>query len=307
MKIGLVDVDSHRFPNLCLMKLSAFHKNRGDTVEWADRLTHYDRIYFSRVFDDTYTKDDTINGIWNADELVRGGTGYSLNGELPYEIEHIMPDYELYRERYPKYADTAIGFLTRGCPRHCDFCIVGDKEGLRSHKVADVDEFWSGQPNIELLDPNILACPDRHELFEQLIATKARVNINQGLDIRLMTMDAAQQLKRMKTKRIHFAWDNPDDDLEGKFKAYADFRGCSPNSHGGPGTVYVLVNHGSSMEGNLHRIYTLRDMGFAPYVMVFDKPNAPQEIKDLQRWCNNPFVFYKTPRFEDYVPVRAQK
>ena len=141
MNIGLIDVDGHRYPNLALMKLSAYHKHNGDTVEWYSNDRHYDIVYQSRVFDDTYSKD--IDYVPNADVIIKGGTGYGLNGKLPDEVEHIMPDYSLYG-----ITDKAYGFLTRGCPRHCAFCVVGDKEGLQSKKVADLSEFWSGQENI---------------------------------------------------------------------------------------------------------------------------------------------------------------
>ena len=140
MRVGLIDVDSHNFPNLALMKISAHHKARGDDVQWAIPLEHYDVVYQSKVFDDTYSPD--IDWQPNADRIVKGGTGYGLDNKLPDEIEHIYPDYSIYPELTE---DTAYGFLTRGCPRHCDFCIVGDKEGLRSVKVADLSEFWRGR------------------------------------------------------------------------------------------------------------------------------------------------------------------
>lgn len=151
MRIGLIDVDGHNFPNLALMKLSAYHKSKGDDVEWympfSDR---YNRVYVSKVFSFTPDYDLCIN----ADEVIRGGTGYAIslvNGKevydrskdtsLPYEVEHIYPDYNL----YPNNNDTAYGFLTRGCPRGCQFCIVAGKEGKQSVKVADLSEFWGGR------------------------------------------------------------------------------------------------------------------------------------------------------------------
>lgn len=152
MNIGLIDVDGHNFPNLALMKISAWHKHLGDHVEWCVPIQRYDRVYQSCVFDDTYSAD--IDWIPQADEIIKGGTGYGLDNKLPDEIEHIYPDYSLYPDMT---YDTAYGFLTRGCPRHCSFCIVGDKEGLYSRKVADLTEFWRGQKNIKLLDPNLLA------------------------------------------------------------------------------------------------------------------------------------------------------
>lgn len=139
LKIGLIDVDGHNFPNLPLMKLSAWHKEQGDTVEWYEPMFsgRMDKVYMSKVF--TFTQDYQYH--INADEVIKGGTGYFYpdGGEsLPYEIEHIYPDYSIYPEQCK---DTAYGFLTRGCPRNCDFCIVGKKEGLCSTKVLICQNF----------------------------------------------------------------------------------------------------------------------------------------------------------------------
>ena len=292
MRIGLIDVDSHNFPNLALMKISAYHKAKGDEVEWCFPMYHYDIVYQSKVFDDTYSPD--IEWMPNADKIIKGGTGYGLSNTLPDEIEHIYPDYSIYPDLTK---DTAFGFLTRGCPRHCDFCIVGYKEGLRSIKVADLSEFWRGQKNIVLLDPNILACKDRMNLLDQLIDSKAVVDFSQGLDIRLTNEAVADKLNKIRVKRLHFAWDNPNDDLTPYFKRFTE--AYKRKSSSGK-VVYTLVNFNSTMEQNLYRIYTLRDLGYDPYVMVYDKPNAPKEIKDLQRWVNNRFIFRKCHRFEDY-------
>ena len=176
MKIGLVDVDSHNFPNLPLMKLSAWHKAQGDTVEFLlNCFEHYDKVYVSKVFGDEYSQMDMT--CINADEIIYGGTGFAItieNGkevyhkgrdkDLPYEVEHIYPDYSLYPELTK---NTAYGFLTRECPNNCDFCIVSKKESRCSVKVADLSEWWDGQKHIELLDANILACRDRNELLVQ--------------------------------------------------------------------------------------------------------------------------------------------
>ena len=293
MKIGLIDVDGHNFPNLALMKISAWHKKQGDSVEWCFPLDRYDIVYQSKVFDDTYSPD--IDWIPQADKIIKGGTGYGLDNTLPYEIEHIYPDYHI----YPKLTKgKAYGFLTRGCPRGCKFCIVASKEGRRSYKVADLKEFWKGQKNIVLLDPNILACREHPDLLGQLIKSKACVDFNQGLDIRLTNEENISLLNRIKVKQIHFAWDNAEDDLTPYFERYKALATHKP--HCSYGMVYCLTNFGSTMEENLYRIYTLRDLGYDPYVMIYDKPNAPREIKDLQRWVNNKFIFRSCDRFEDY-------
>ena len=216
MKIGLIDVDGHNFPNLALMKISAYHKATGDTVEWCLPVDEYDIVYQSKVFDDAYSPD--IDYTPRATQIIKGGTGYGIKDNLPDEIEHIYPDYSL----YPDLAkDTAFGFLTRGCPRHCAFCIVGDKEGLVSRKVADLAEFWDGQKYINLLDPNLLACKDHIELLTQLAESGSYIKFTQGLDIRLVNDRNIELINRIKVKEIHFAWDNPRHDLTEKFKYYA--------------------------------------------------------------------------------------
>lgn len=293
MKIGLIDVDGHRWPNLCLMKLSAYHKARGDTVEWHDGRKRYDLVYMSRVFTDSYSKDYTGN--IHADHVVKGGTGYGLHNRLPEDVEHIFPDYSL----YPQFVGTAYGFLTRGCPRGCGFCIVGEKEGRRSTAVADLSEFWNGEREIKLLDANLLACPDWERLLLQLIDSGAMVDFTQGLDVRLITPEKVELLNRVKTKMIHFAWDNPEDDLTGYFKRFAELTEVKDYRKR---RVYVLVNYGSSHEQDLYRIYTLRDMGYEPYVMVYEKPTAPAITRRLQRWVNNKWFFHAVPDFKDFNP-----
>ena len=292
MNIGLIDVDGHNFPNLVLMKLSAWHKAKGDHVEWCFPLRQYDIVYQSKVFDDTYSPD--IEWTPMADKIVKGGTGYGLDNVLPDEVEHMYPDYSIYPELT---RDTAYGFLTRGCPRGCNFCIVGDKEGRKSRKLADLSEFWRGQDKITLLDPNILACKDRMQLLDQLIESRAVVNFSQGLDIRLATNDVVDKLNRMRIKRLHFAWDNPKEDLTKYFQRFTE--AYDRKSESGK-VVYTLVNYDSTMDENLYRIYTLRDLGYDPYVMVYDKPNAPRDIKRLQRWVNNRWIFRRVKRFEEY-------
>ena len=295
MRIGLCDIDSHNWPNLCLMKLSAYHKARGDHVEWWRPEGRYDRVYKSRVFTDTYSQD-TIT-VTNAGEVVCGGTGYGLGPNLPDAVEHTYPDYSI----YPQFSGIAYGFLSRGCPRNCGFCLVSDKEGRRSIQVADLAEFWNGQKEIKLLDANLLACPDHEKLILQLAESRAYVDFSQGLDIRLITPDNVALLNRVRTKAIHFAWDNPDIDLTPDFRRFLELTAIKNVRKR---KVYVLTNYGSTHEQDLYRVETLRGMGYDPYVMVYDRPSAPAITRQLQRWVNNKRIFHTVPNFADYIPGR---
>ena len=292
MKIGLIDVDSHNFPNLALMKISAYHKAIGDEVDWWWGFENYDRIYMSKVFDATYTAD--IDEPCNSKEIIKGGTGYGLTNKLPDEIEHMMPDYSLYGIQ-----DTAYGFLTRGCPRGCPFCIVEKKEGRKSYKVADLSEWWSGQKNIVLCDPNILGCKEHIDLLGQIAHSRAWVDFNQGLDARLLNRENIEALNKVNTKVLHFAWDlmeQSDEVLKG-LNLYLEYGKVKSQRQR---MVYVLTNFNTSHDDDLYRIYTLHDMGYEPYVMIFDKPNAPNITRQLQRWCNSKWIFKSCPDFKNY-------
>lgn len=311
MRIGLIDVDGHNFPNLTLMKLSAWHKQNGDTVEWYNQLFHsigkpFDRVYMSKVF--SFTPDFPY--YINADEVVKGGSGYCISlengkevyhkendGQLPYEIEHIYPDYSLYPELTK---DTAYGFMSRGCPRGCDFCHVEAKEGRKSYKIADLSEFWRGQKNIVLLDPNPIACREWKDILQQLIDSKSWVDFSQGVDIRLMTEEKAEMIKQIKTKNIHFAWDRYEDKEKviPKFKEFKQITQWDKRKL----TVYVLTNFNTTIEQDLDRIYTLRDLGYWPYVMIYDKEHtkSTDTVRKMQRWVNMRAIFESVKRFEDY-------
>lgn len=289
------------------MKISAWHKQQGDEVEWYDPLFggEYDKVYVSKIFGFTPDYQYPIN----AKEVSYGGSGYciqvkdgkeyydlSKNQNLPYEIEHIYPDYSIYPDLTQ---DTAYGFLTRGCPRHCLFCHTSVKDGCVSTKVADLSEFWSGQKKIVLLDQNILACKQWKDLLQQLIDSKASIEFNGGLDIRLMTEEKAKMIKQLRTHIIHFAWDRYEDGAIIKknlqmFKEICDI--------GHRCVVYVLCNYDTNYEQDEERVQFIRTLNFNPYVMLYNKDSIPRNhhYKHFSRWVNNKFVFWKCKTYQEY-------
>lgn len=314
MRIGLIDVDGHNFPNLPLMKISAWHKQNGDSVEWYQPLLHsvgepLDKVYMSKVFSNEYTQDYPY--FVNATEVIKGGTGYCIsvvdgkeefdktkNFNLPDEIEHIYPDYDL----YPQYTkDMAYGFLTRGCCNNCSFCIVSKKEGICSHKVADLSEWWNGQKYIKLLDPNLLACKDHMDLLQQLVDSGAKVDFTQGLDARFVNERNLELIKKIDVKMIHFAFDFMKSEkqiIRGLSLAKDVLKLDDTKAR-----VYILTNYDTSFEQDLYRVNKVKEIGFNPDIRIYRKESLPHPhfLRDLQRWSCNPYL-YRSCEFMDYVP-----
>lgn len=202
MKIGLHDSEKEylkrkTFPNYALMKISAYHKSIGDTVEWWNPLEKYDRVYSSKIFDFTpenpYLPPDTI----------KGGTGYDIHSVLPDEIENCFPDYSIYPE-----CDYAIGYITRGCPNKCRWCIVPQKEGNIKPYRTWQELVRPDSNKLVLMDNNILACEYGIEQLESLIDSGYQIDLNQGMDARLVTDRIAEILSRIKwIKYIRFSCD----------------------------------------------------------------------------------------------------
>ncbi|MBA7697969.1 hypothetical protein ES703_106641 [subsurface metagenome] len=202
MRVLLMDLDIIKqrrpFPNLALMKLSAYHRARGDQVYLNFPLDRPDITYASCVF------------TWNAKrregltpDVIIGGSGVDLKAELPPEVEHIMPDYSLYPS-----VNFSMGFTSRGCIRMCPWCIVPVKEG-HIEPWASIYEFWDRRHSkIVLLDNNLLASPNWKETLLTVKKEGVEVDFNQGLDIRLVTYETALLLRHLKTRQLRFAFDN---------------------------------------------------------------------------------------------------
>jgi hypothetical protein len=310
MKIGLWS-DAVNFPSLPLMKLAAHHAAQGDSVKLIDDFSErFDVVYCSKTFNlPAIRKIPQIPCMPNADIVHTGGTGFAIKVEngreiykkrrnmpLPRNVEHTYPAYGL----YPALTkDRAYGFLTRGCPNNCGFCVVGQKEGQKSVHRADLSEFWRGQGNITLMDANLLACPDREQLLETLAVSRARIDYTQGLDARFITEDVARLVCRTNISMVHFAFDlmrNEAAIIRGLkvFRRYfqRSDRYCK---------VYVLTNYDTTPAEDWYRVRKVIELGYRPDVRIYQKGTHSQFLTDLARWANNSRL-YRACAFEDYVP-----
>ena len=294
MRVGLVDVDGHNYPNYALMKISAWHKERGDSVEWADPMFgEYDRVYMSKVF--TFTEDN--RDIWNC-EVIKGGTGYDIASKLPEEIERVVDlDYSI----YPQYV-FSMQFFSRGCIRKCPFCLVRDKEGY-IHSVEPSNLNPNGKW-IEVLDNNFFANPEWRNAVEWLNATKQPVNLH-GVDVIIINEEQCKALNAMKLhKGVHIAWDLPQLDLKPKLEEVVKW--IKPYKL----TCYVLVGFNSTMDQDLYRLRTLKELGITPFVQPYrdfkNERNPSMYEKDLARWANKMWLF-KSFDFKDFEPRKGFK
>lgn len=296
MKIGLVDVDGHNFPNFALMKISAWHKSHGNEVHWYNPMFtgHCDRVYMSKVF--TFSSDYEFHV--DADEIIRGGTGYDIKSVLPQEIEDsTLMDYSI----YPQYPFSVV-YLSRGCIRDCPFCLVREKEGYIK-PVTPVDLNPNGKW-IEVLDNNFFANPNWHEAVEWIMRSKQKVKLH-GVDIRIMNEEQAVALKMMKHYRQpHIAWDLPKLDLQPQLETFARYVRSSSI------TCYVLIGFNSTIEQDLHRVRVLKKMRYTPFVQAYrDFENKRQRTwyeVDFARWANNRF-FLNSCDFVDFEPRKGFK
>lgn len=318
--IGLIDVDGNHaqkrwgatvFPNLALAKLSRHHKERGDHVEWYTPFAHYDIVYMAKVF--TFTPDYGYM-ITNADKVVKGGTGYDIHSRLPDDVDRLQPDYSL----YPSIDNsTAYGFLTRGCPNKCFWCVVPKKEGVVK-PYMDVDEIAiEGRKNLVLMDNNILGAGDYAlEQFHKIIKRGYRVDFNQALDARLVDETNAELLAKMKwINRIRFGCDTHKqiDDCERAISLL--------NKHGYKGEIflYTMIGGNNGFKECFERINYWRERMFEErkrhgnvmyaYTQPYRDPTKshheiPMWQKDMAQWCNKRMIF-TTTEFRDFSPRKG--
>jgi hypothetical protein len=322
MKIGLVDIDGHAkkkkwgatiYPNLALCKIARWHKEQGDEVEWASPMFHYDVVYMAKVFN--FSPDDTT--VYQADRIVRGGTGYDIHSQLPDEIDRLQPDYSIY-PNIPR--DTAYGFLTRGCPNRCPWCVVPRKEG-KIRPYMDCDEIAiEGRRKLVLMDNNILAAGDYAvSQLEKIIERGYRVDFNQALDARLVDDRFARLLAQVRwiDRRIRFGCDTHAQIAEceraismingygyrGEFFLYTMIGGKSDFRESYERTHYWWLRNHECREKHLPNIY--------PYAQPYRDPDnphnyPPQWQKDMAQWCNKHQIF-QISEFKDFSPRKGFK
>lgn len=288
MRVGLIDIDGHNFPNLALMKISAYHKRKGNNVEFVNHFFEYDIVYKSKIFTFSEPNGTTIN----AKEIIQGGIGYNDYHKLPENIEHITPDYSLYS--YPH----ALGFLTRGCIRNCSFCIVPEKEGsIKPH--ADITEFLDGRKTAILMDNNVLASDWGIKQIEKIISLDIKIDFNQGLDAKIIAEDPtiAKLLARVKwLKPLRMACDHKSQ-MDSIRKATELLRkyGATRRRY----FVYMLV---TDIKDAHERALFLDNLDLDPFAqpLITDAIKPTKEQKRFARWVNRKEIF-RSIKYEKYI------
>lgn len=334
MKIGIIDADlisrtRHRFPNLACMKISGYHKEQGHDVRLLTDYRHideYDRVFVSKVFTDTFVPEWVLN----RGNVNYGGTGFFFDQapDLPYEIEHHMPDYHLYddfikkqmlsgvkRSEFKWYLDYSIGYITRGCFRKCEFCV--NRKYDRAFEHSPLSEFLDEtRPRICLLDDNFFSHPRWREFFIELHKTGKPFTFKQGLDERLLTDEKCEMLCQAKYDgEITFAFDNIADYRMIEKKLQMIRRHTEKRF-----TFYVLVAFDrrdrwdsdfwkQDIIDTFERIKLLMQYGCIPYIMRFERyETSPMRgmYITLARWCNQP-SFFKKKSFREFAEANGER
>lgn len=297
--IGLIQIDGS-LPNLALMKLSSWHRSKGDKVRLlkdsviSQRLINFDKVYISCIFEENKEKAIKIQKQFKNAEL--GGIGVNSK-RLPVEIEHTMPDYETFDCNY------SLGFTTRGCIRKCKFCKVPRHEGLiRPH--TDIYEFWNRKhKHIVLLDNNILASPEHFKkIAKQILKEDLSIDFNQGLDIRLIINDNAKILSSLNVQpEYRFAFD----DISIKSEVLRGIKTLKKNGIN-RSMFYVIVGFNSTIEEDMQRLNLLKEHGQRAYVMRYKSCKGKKIYNDLSAWVNQT-RFFMSMDFERFVECRENR
>jgi hypothetical protein len=289
--IRLIDIDS-RIPNLALMQLSAWHKSQGDNIGFD--INNPDKIYVSCIFSKNADQARGIKTLYPDAEVILGGSGIDLHKWIHPGAQKIKPDYNLYpKMRY------SLGFTTRGCIRNCPFCIVPEKEG-KFQRWQHISEFYDERfKSVIVLDNNITA--DKDWFFENtnfILEKNLKFNAIQGLDIRILNEETTTRLKELKWDgNIHFAWDNLSDEKAVR-KGIHLLKDAGLNLKQNI-QFYVLTGFNTSIEDDIYRCNTLKELGTNAFVMQYRKSPYTQA---LARWANRKHLFWGID-FQDYQRI----
>lgn len=298
MKIGLYDVDS-TIPNLALMKLSAFHKDRGDSVEWflpMMKPASFDKIYASTVFQDRPDDDLSDHSYLRPEQMEIGGSGWDLQKNLPPEVERMVPDYSIYNYKHN------IGFAMRGCRFRCSFCDVPKKEG-RPKASNTIAELWTQRTSnfLVLLDNDFFGNPEWRERVAEIRQFNLKVCFSQGLNIRIITEEQCAALASVrfwnlnKTRRqVYFAWDRFQDE---KLIDAGIQRVRAAGIKAWQMAFFILIGYDTTPAQDYYRVMKIHRLGCDPFAMPYRKNDSYQ--KAFARWVNHRPIFNSVP-WADY-------
>ncbi len=312
--VRLTQIDG-KLPNVALMRLAHWHRERGDDV-WLSRKVErgywepeYDVVYGSAIFDFSRERLDVFRRSFPGSVI--GGTGTGAWNTVEDAVPGIGRE-QSYAD-YPE-CDYSIGFLHRGCRLRCKFCVVPEKEG-RPFEYMTVHELWRGEPwprKLHILDNDFFGLPTWREHVDAIVDGKFKVCLTQGINVRLISDEAANALARVKyydskfrDRRIYTAWDNLGDEA-------IFFQGIDRLADAGIPSrhvmAYMLVGYakGETMEQVMYRYEKMRARGVMPYPMVYDRSN--KELCRFQRWVVGRYAeIMPFSEFSNSGRVRAKK
>ena len=334
INVAVIDSDfitnrRQRFPNLACMKISAYHKSKGDTVTLKagyGGLEKHDKVYISKVFTETHVPESALS----LPHVTYGGTGFFYDKVtfLPPEIEHIKPDYNLYdgfiggisdtgdcKAAYKYFTDYSIGYTTRFCFRKCGFCVNRNYDGVRAW--AAIDEFYDPErKKICLLDDNLFGYPEHYGILEQLQKIGKPFQYKQGLDIKLLNNRNAALLASSRYDGEYlFSFDDVADS-ELIIRKLELWRGFNT----GRTKLYVLCAYdrrnqydgefwAHDIKALFQRIRILFQYKCLPYVMRYSPyKNSPfyGTYVNIASWCNQP-RFGRTLSYEEYCRAEDKR
>lgn len=308
-KILLIQIDG-KMPNLALMKISTYHKKKGDEVKLFNFVkprreiplalygkSKFDYVYISCIFTKNRILALDVAKLFPDSKVFIGGSGINYIN-LPGEIEHLKPDYDLYKINY------SMGFTSRGCIRKCPWCVVPEKEG-KIRDNAHVKEFMDKRhEKLVLLDNNFLASPNWERNLKYIVRKKIKVNFNQGLDIRLIEHDNLVLLKKTKYYNasfkghyLTFAWDlvEIEEQVIKGVQTLFNYGFKKSNIR-----LYILCGYDTTLDQDLHRAYVLREFGIRPFAMPYNGRTDDKKLNAFVRWVNRPEAFMSCD-FKDYT------